>query len=126
MKSSDFFTRTPSNTGARMVLDDPLTGKPSGETLHVLGLESDAFRAALTAKHRRNLEILAEPEQEQAQLQEEAELDLFASLVTDWSFEEPFSVNGIKELFREAPQVKQAVDRFAGNRSNFIKRLSGN
>lgn len=109
-----------------MVLDDPLTGLPSGETLHVLGLESDAFRAALTAKHRRNLEILAEPEQEQARLQDEAELDLFASLVTDWSFEEPFSANGIKELFREAPQVKQAVDRFAGTRSNFIKRPSVN
>jgi len=107
-----------------MPLADPHTGEPSGMTLHVLGLESDAFRAALATKHRRNAEILTLPEEDQAAALEDAELELFASLVSGWSFDEPFTVEGVKQLLSEAPQIKQAVDQFAGKRSNFMPQLS--
>lgn len=123
-KPSNFFTRKPANTGARMPLADPVTGKPTEDYLHVLGLECDSFRDALAVKHRRNIEILAMPESEQAAALEEADLVLHASLVTGWSFEEPFTVDGVIELLREAPQIKIAVDKFASDRANFIKRLS--
>ena len=124
-KPSIFFTRPHANKGAKMFLKDPVTGQPTEDFLHVLGLESDAFKEALTAKHKENARILALPEAEQADALAEAELQLFASLVTGWSFDN-FSVDGVKELLREAPQVKKDVDTFAGDRANFITRPSKN
>ncbi len=124
MKPSDFFTRTQSNAGAKLVLEDPLTGQPSNESLLVRGLESDRFREALAAKHRRNLEILTLPEAEQEAASMDAEYDLYVSLVAGWSFEEECSPEAVKQLFIEAPQIKLAVDRFAGNRANFLQERS--
>jgi len=125
MKASAFYTRTPANKGALLTLVDPVTGKQTDQYLHVLGLESDKFRAALAAKHQRNMEILQMPEPEQKAASDDAELELYASLVSDWSFEEPITVAGVKELFLEAPQIKQEVDKFAGQRANFMPGLLG-
>lgn len=123
-KAANYFTRKPSNAGARMYLKDPVSGKVTEDYLHVLGLESDSFRAALTAKHKKNLEILALPEDQQEAAKDDAELELFASLVTGWSFEDKLTADAVKELFLEAPQIKTAVDTFAGDRANFITRPS--
>lgn len=124
MKPSDFYTRKPSNKGAQMPLEDPATGKPSGEWLHVLGLGSDSFAAALAEKRRKALDVAQMPKEEQAAAEEDAELELYASLVTGWSFKEPFTAEGIKELFAEAPEIKLAVDKFASAKANFLQRPS--
>lgn len=126
MKPSDFFTRPHANKGAKMELVDPLTGKPSGEYLTVLGLESDAFHSALTAKRKRSLEILALSPEEREAAEEDNDLTLFTALVTGWSFKEDFTEDALKSLLREAPQVKLAVDKFASNIANFITRPSKN
>lgn len=126
MKPSDFFTRPHANKGAKMELTDPLTGKPSGEYLTVIGLESDAFTAALTAKRKRSIEILAIPAEEREKAEEDNDLSLYTALVTGWSFKEDFTQEGLKSLLREAPQVKMAVDKFASNIANFISRQSKN
>lgn len=125
-KPSNYFTRTPSNNGAKMLLKDPVTNEDTQDYLQVLGLESDPFRQALVLKHKRNMEILTLPESEQPAALEDAELDLYASLVTGWSFSEPCTKEAVRELLNEAPQVKSQVDKFAGTRANFIVRLSKN
>lgn len=125
-KPSNYFTRTPSNNGARMLLKDPVTNEDTQDYLHVIGLESDAFRQALVVKHKRNMEILTLPEEEQPAALADAELELYTSLVTNWSFSEPCTKEAVKEMLHEAPQVKAQVDKFAGMRANFIVRLSKN
>lgn len=126
MKPSDFFTRTPANTGAKMPIPDPITGKDSGETLTIRGFDSDAFQAALVDKSRRNAEILTLPEGEQEEARKKAELMLFQSLVTGWSFKESLTELALMEFLTECPYIQQAIDKFASNRANFIKRQSKN
>jgi hypothetical protein len=129
MKPQDYFTRPASNKGAKMPLVDPATGKETGDFLFVLGLESDAFAQAIIAKRKRSLEIEQMPEDKRSAEEDDNELDLYAALVTGWSFDpkgSPFSKDAIKELFKEAPRVRMAVDKFASNIANFTARQSGN
>ena len=109
-----------------MPLPDPITGVPTIENLTVLGFDSDAFRLALTEKGRANVEILALPADKQEVAKDEAELRLYAALVSGWSFKEAHSQESVCGLLREAPYIRQAIDKFASDRANFIKRQSGN
>ncbi len=120
----DFFTRTPANTATPMPLTDPVSGQDSGEFLMVLGIDSDAFREALNKKQQENARILSLPEADQPAAKEKADLELFAALVTGWSFEEPATMEDVVELLRESPSTKRALDRWASDNSNFIKRPS--
>ena len=125
MKPSDFFTRTPSNTGVRMPLLDPITDEPTQEWLQCLGIDSDVFQDALSTKARENLRIIALPEGEQDAAQKKAQTELVASLVEDWSFDD-FSLEAVTELLHESPSIKRQVDRFVNDLENFIKKPSEN
>ena len=120
MKRQDFFTKTPSNNGSKMELIDPATNKLSGESLTVLGFDSDVFNQALNEKRRDNVRVLTLPKEEQEEQTEIAERKLIASLVTGWTFEEAFTEEGLLELIIESPSVKNQIDKFASNRANFI------
>lgn len=103
-----------------MHLIDPATNKLSGESLQVLGFDSDQFADAISEKRKENIRILALPQEEQAEEMEGAEIRMIASLVVGWSFEETLTQEAICELIVESPAIRLQIDKFASDRANFI------
>jgi hypothetical protein len=122
-----FFTREKANKGLPMPLKFP-DGTDSGKTLHVLGVDSDTFRAASARKSRRLLEVSAELESKKdanttERLEEEMEkanVELLASVVTGWDLDTPFTPENVRKLLTESRTVMQQVDLFAGDRASFF------
>lgn len=123
-KKSDFFTRARANDGVVVKLYLP-NGDESGEWLRILGTESDAFREA-EVRERQELmrigEITDEAERKAAANANAKEWNvrLLASLVGAWSFDEPCTQAAVLELFKEAPQIFDKVERVANDRARFF------
>lgn len=117
-------TRAAHDAGALLnVLDQ--SGEPTGETIRVRGVDSDAFavanrkaQRALLAYIEKNPKATGTPEYDE--FVENNTRELRASLVMEWSFEEPCTKENVLDLFREAPYLAKAVDEFAGKRGNFV------
>ena len=117
MKTSDFFTRSACNDGAKVNLKDPATGKDSGEWVLIRGIDSDAFRAK-EAELKKRLLTLENPEDHQ----DEMEAELIASLIIDWSLEDECSEENKLLLCTEAPLVVNEINIQAANRALFLKK----
>lgn len=116
-----FFTRGPANAGRRLPLVLP-DGTDTGEWLHVLGVDSDAFQAAQAEMQRAGLRI-AELADEGARFTafQEEKLNMVARLVSSWSFPQECTFENVRHFLREAPQVTKAIDNIASNRRLFYK-----
>jgi hypothetical protein len=105
-------------------------GTDSGHTMTVRGIDSDTYRRGRAANSRRQAEILSmKPEEgltdeefrdQQQDLKHEADIDLLAKLVVDWSFPDEFSAEAVKSLLMESPFIANQVDVFACNRARFF------
>jgi len=94
-------------------------GTPTGESLTIYGMDSDAFRQAKAESEARLAALIqarasgvfakADPLEER--------LTLVASLVKEWSFPEPCTPENVKEFLRKAPQLVNLIDTFAADRS---------
>jgi len=113
-----FLTREKANAG--IVLDlVRKNGTPTGESLTIYGMDSDAFRAAKAESEARLAALIqartagifakAEPLEER--------LRLVASLVKEWSFPEPCTLENVLAFLRRAPQLVSLIDTFAADRS---------
>ena len=49
---------------------------------------------------------------------------LTAALVGDWSFEEECTPENVQKLLREAPQLRDMIDRYASNDARFFTKPS--
>lgn len=116
----EFFTRQKANEGKVLPLYLP-SGEKSKHTITVLGIDSDTFKRA-DAKMRR--EVLELPntltEEERAEKIEELRIRLIAHVVANWTFEQECNETNVVKLFKEAPQICEAVNQFAGNRRAFF------
>ena len=116
-----FFTSESASEGVRMPLNDPL-GRRTEHWLHIIGADSDEFRLADSAAKRRAVElgsITDETARDTAVM--ELTRKLTATLVKDWSFDQPCTQANIIEFFKKAPQIERAVNIAAVNRSLFYK-----
>lgn len=121
-----FKTREGSNKGAKMPIMDT-EGKDSGESLTVLGVDSDAFQKA-NRRMRRTLlayleekgDLKAKDDEAYAELTLRQQRELQASLVIGWSFEEEFTQANVVELFTDAPYIADQADQFASKRGQFV------
>lgn len=122
MKLQDFFTRKTANEGKKV----PLLAPDGSETEHwllVRGMDSDEFRKAEAKGRRRAIEVAETKDAEKiVAALEETRLETVAALVADWSFSEKCTRENVVNAFREAPQIMDAVNRFAGNRTNFFSK----
>ena len=116
----DFYTRPTANAGVKMPLITP-TGERSEHWLQVLGVDSDAFREANAAAQRRAVDIaqISDDAERKAVLADE-QRKLVAALVSGWSFDQPCTRDVVAELFRQAPQIQDAVDKIASQRAIFF------
>lgn len=120
MKKEDFYTVPKANAGVKM----PLTledGNDSGHWLLVRGTDSEAFRKARFEAARAVREIPeGTPDDERAKIMDAAILDNLAALVAGWSFDEPITPDAVREFLTNAPQIANAIDRVAADRTRFF------
>ncbi len=120
-KIDAFFTRAKANEGIDMPLLLP-DGTDSGETMHILGVDSDAFRKATVEKSREMTRILTLPEDERHEAHDKANAVLLASLVTGWTLETPFTTENVVKLLLESRTVAEQVDSLAADRARFFAK----
>jgi hypothetical protein len=134
---SQFATRQKANTGVKMFLIDPFTGKETKDWVLLLGRDSDVCRAADLEKKRNIQRAMSEVDMTD-KIKREAVLaeidarepdevrDQIATLVIGWSFDEPFSREAVLDFLVESPQVADAIDAFTASRVRFFGAGSGN
>lgn len=122
----EFFTRQTANEGVELPLYLP-DGSISEEKLTVRGVDSDAFREAEAHAKRKAVELAQiEDPRERARMVRETELACIAALVANWTFDQPCSRENVVNFLREAPQIADAVNRFAARRAEFYTKKSTN
>jgi len=121
-----FFTRERANEGVTLPLSRP-DGTATKHFIKIRGIDSDAFHQAEANQRRRIYEATAEQDKDKlAQILSDIRTETQASLVISWSFDAPCTIENVKKLFREAPQIAEEVDRLASRRALFFKTGSTN
>ena len=115
---SDFFTREKANEGKKVFLTLP-DGTPTEEYLIIRGIDSDQYQATHSEVMRK---IFLKSDQDKEYSEHEAKLDIWVSLVANWSFEQECTPENIKQLLREAPQIAKKIDVLSSNRNFFFKK----
>ncbi len=119
------FTRGGANAGAVMEVLGP-DGKKTEHWIRVRGVDSDEFQKAHALMRRRLMEYIEQHgtdiKKDEAYQEHLANLrrEHQASLVMDWSFEEPCTKEAAIELFTNARYIAEQVDEFAGKRDRFV------
>lgn len=119
-----FFTREKANEGIEVPLYLP-SGEKSEHWLRIRGVDSDHFRLAEADSRRKAIDIATiDDTLERAKAIADAKLALIAELVVGWSFEKECTPENVKEFFRQAPQIADAVDQVASKRTLFFGKGS--
>jgi hypothetical protein len=118
-----FRTRDKSNEGVKIPLVNPGTGEV--EWIKIRGIDSDIFREANLVSLRKALDISAlKSEEERKAAAEKERLELMATLVIDWSFDEPCVHDEIVKVLKNSPIIADAINHKAANRSLFLEKKS--
>jgi hypothetical protein len=120
-----FFTRSAGNEGTRMPLYHPVTSEITDHWIHVLSVDSDAYHRANSIALRASATInTMKGAKKRAAAIEEQSLNIITALVAGWSFDKPCTPDNVKVFLREAPQIRNAINRVAADRSLFTKSSS--
>lgn len=126
MSMDKFFTREASNKGIELPLPLP-DGMPSGDHLIIVGKYSDLYRENESDMKRRAVEVCSkypdDKKKRDAHLHK-LEVEFLASLVIGWSFDVEFNKKNVETLLREAPQIRDLVDKSVVNNSLFFGKSS--
>ena len=118
----DHYTRASANEGIWCELKFP-DGTPHGK-LRLLSVDSDSFRHKDIELKRKLFERSLESAKERnggRLVTDDHRLELMASLIAEWDFDEPCTQENKMTFLREAPQVADFVDRMASQRAAFFK-----
>lgn len=119
-----FYTRERANEGIEIPLYLP-DGTKTEHWLRIRGIDSDHFRLAEAESKRDAMRVaMIEDPLERAKAIADAKLSLIAELVISWSFEKECTHENVKEFFRQAPQIADAVDQVASKRALFFAKRS--
>ena len=117
-----FFITPQAEEGIKVELTAP-DGRETGHWLKVLGSDSQTFRRAHATHQKKRVERLKDGKKlsaaDQRTVEDKAERELVATLVADWSFDEPCTNDNVVAFFKKAPQIMEQVDLVAGQRANF-------
>lgn len=122
-----FFTRQRANEGVDLPLFLP-DGKPTTHSIKIRGADSDAFRLAEAESKRRLMQLSIDGDRDKlvASLATER-IDLLASLVISWTFaDRPCTLENVKTVLREAPQIADQIDKLSSKRQLFFALSSTN
>lgn len=124
MGMESFYTRDKANEGRKLPLRTP-DGKPTEDWIIVRHVWSDAFQKAEEAALREAREIVMgmgdKPDPEAvADVQRASRVKLLAALVAGWSFDAECTPDAVAEFLAQAPQIADAIDKFAGDSKGFF------
>lgn len=122
MSSMDrFFTRKSANEGVKLPLYDVNTGSATDDFIRVMNFDSDAYKQASIEYHRRRLVYSGETDKAKTvKLELENQIQLAASLILEWSFDEELNQENAIKFLREAPQIQSMIEKIAGDRQLFF------
>ncbi|KXJ45892.1 hypothetical protein [Marinobacter sp. Hex_13] len=115
-----FFTRDKANKGIKVPLRTP-EGKETEHFLVIRSQWSDDFQKAKAEAYRDEFAAIAGKGEVKA---EDRTVILAAALVADWSFDEECTPENVQNLLRNAPQLRDMIDRYASNDARFFTKPS--
>ena len=115
-----FFTRDKANEGIKVPLRTP-EGEATDHYLVVRSQWSDSFQKAKAEAYRADLAAIAGKGEAKA---EDRTVVLTAALVADWAFDEECTPENVQNLLRNAPQLRDMIDRYASNDARFFTKPS--
>lgn len=124
MELSSLETASIHEAGAEVTILHPVTREATDFKIRVMGMDSKAWRKEKKRLERQILSRAASGEEIDT---DELEIDALVNATLGWSglVKEgkpvKFSKKVCKQLYTEAPTVRDQVDRFIGNRANFTK-----
>lgn len=134
-------TKTLSDQGVEMVVKQLDSDKPlldyTGQTVSitVLGPDSNKYQDIMRAQIKKRLNRMAENKGKDETDLDEVEADLIHLLVSctvSWKgiykpdqTEIPCTPENARKLYANYPVLREQLDRFVGNRANFLQTLSG-
>ena len=116
----EFFTKEANSTPQKL----PLKLKSGEATEHyimLIGTESDAFRLA-QSKALREGAIKATAGEYDDKTAKELDLNLVASLIDSWSFDEECTQENKVNFLDNAPYIRDAINSFSAEQDNFLKK----
>lgn len=116
MSMSDFYVRDAQNEGNKIPLNTP-DGKTTDHYLVIKGHHSDGFKSANLRAMRKAMREEQTPEET-----ERARIEVLATLIKDWSFEEDLTNENIIKFLINAPQIAEVIDVYAANNKNFLEK----
>ena len=118
----EFFTRASANEGVKLPLYLP-NGTVTEHFFVVRGVDSDEFRVAESKAKRGAINIAQlDTEAERIDAIQQSERECIASLIASWSFDNPCTRPNVMAFLKEAPQIADAVNRFAARREGFMAK----
>lgn len=119
-------SRAGANKGAVLNVLHPVTQKPIGTRITLLGTDSDAYQAF---SHEQMVNKLSKAQVKGLLIEdfEDEGYELLATLTVGWEDmvvdgeEVPFTQANAKKIYKRFPWLKEQVDRFIANRANFIE-----
>jgi hypothetical protein len=119
MKITQLFTRKNANEGVAIPVIISEGKDPIG-TIKIVGRDGEVFKNAMRLRTIENARILTLPEDEQKEAISKADLELVASCVLSWSFEDECNKESVLNLLSESPFIFELVNQSVMNRSLFM------
>jgi hypothetical protein len=110
------YTRTKANEGVRVDLKD----FPGSNWIRVLGVDSDPVQAAILAFNRAKAASKEAGEKKEGGPFEDPAV--IASMVTEWSFDEPLTPEVLRETLVECPHLGVIIVNEALDRDRFFNK----
>lgn len=116
MKVSELYTTDLHEAGSEVeILDDQ--GNQTGLFIKVMGMDSSTFRAQAKKQQKAYMEALRAKKDFDDELMT---IDSLVASTIDWrGTDEKFTKKLCKELYTKAPYIRDQIDTFMADRSNF-------
>lgn len=115
MKIDQIYTKKQSDKGVTIPI--PFT---EDQTLTIYGVDGDNYRESMSLRVIENARILTLPEAEWQEAHEKADLDIVASMIKGWSFEDKCTYANKIKLLQNSPGVFDLVNTSVFKRALFM------
>lgn len=116
---NEFFTRDTANEGKRVYLHSP-DGVKTEHWVLVRSVDSDAYEQAKIQRDRALLDAPSSDDDEAYNaFIRETRLNMIASVIAGWSFDEELTPENVRVFLDKAPQIAREIEQLSSSRSFF-------
>lgn len=127
MEFNDLLTKEAHEEGAECNILNPSDGKPTDFFIKVLGVDSLEFQKAQRKARNQAVKTLSEKKPITEEDEIESEIDHLVAVTVGWrglevdGKEKAFTKEHCKDLYTRSPGLRNQVDRFVSDRTNFTR-----